>query len=472
MIAHRGILKEHASALSVAFHAADWLMIAMSWWFAYWAYFGNLALPARYSSTLVIGLLLAAWLFPRFSLYQAWRGVSLIDEIRTVSMAWGAVLLGLMVFAFATKTSANYSRGWFSIWGLFGWGGLILGRVLLRGFLRLLRRRGFNQRRVVIVGSSGFGQRVAERIRTAPWMGLQVVGCFGNGDGAGHENGADLCAPYRGGIGDLAAYVANESIDQVWVAMPLRDEDKVRQVLHELRHSTVDIRFVPDFFGMRLLNHSVMDIAGLPVLNLSVSPMTGMSRLLKAVEDRVLSALILLLISPVLVLIALSVKVTSPGPVLFKQLRYGWDGRPIKVYKFRTMVVHDEERGQVTQATRSDPRVTRLGAFLRRSSLDELPQFYNVLQGRMSIVGPRPHAVAHNEHYKDLVDGYMQRHKVKPGITGWAQVNGWRGETDTLEKMQKRVEYDLFYIENWSLWFDLKIIFLTIFKGFMSKNAY
>ena len=200
--------------------------------------------------------------------------------------------------------------------------------------------------------------------------------------------------------------------------------------------------------------------------------MEGVNRFIKAAEDRILATLILVAISPLMLFIALGVKLSSPGPVLFKQKRHGWDGKPIKVYKFRTMRVHEEEEGKITQARRSDPRVTPFGAFLRRTSLDELPQFFNVLQGRMSIVGPRPHAVEHNEFYKEQVEAYMQRHRVKPGITGWAQINGWRGETDTLEKMRKRVEYDLYYIENWSLWFDLKIIFLTLFKGFVNKNAY
>ncbi|MEK7357424.1 MAG: exopolysaccharide biosynthesis polyprenyl glycosylphosphotransferase, partial [Bdellovibrionota bacterium] len=194
--------------------------------------------------------------------------------------------------------------------------------------------------------------------------------------------------------------------------------------------------------------------------------------LIKEAEDRILAAIILVLISPLLLVIAIALRLDSKGPVLFKQRRHGWDGKIINVYKFRSMVIHEEEDGQLTQATRNDARVTRIGAFLRRTSLDELPQFYNVLQGRMSIVGPRPHAMAHNEFYKDQVEHYFQRLKVKPGITGWAQVNGWRGETDTLEKMQKRVEYDLYYIQNWSLWFDLKIIALTVFRGFVHDRAY
>ncbi len=246
----------------------------------------------------------------------------------------------------------------------------------------------------------------------------------------------------------------------------------MREILTMLRHCTLKIRLVPDIFGFQLLNYSMSEIAGIPVLDINASPMEGINRLIKAIEDRVLALVILVLISPLVLVIAIMVKLSSPGPVLFKQKRHGWDGKPINVYKFRTMVVHEDVEGQVTQASKNDKRVTRIGAFLRRTSLDELPQFYNVLQGRMSIVGPRPHAMAHNELYKDQVEAYMQRHRVKPGITGWAQINGWRGETDTLDKMQRRVEYDLYYIENWSLWLDLKIIFLTIFKGFVHKNAY
>jgi putative colanic acid biosynthesis UDP-glucose lipid carrier transferase len=214
------------------------------------------------------------------------------------------------------------------------------------------------------------------------------------------------------------------------------------------------------------------EVAGHYAIDLSVSPMSGMSRFVKRSEDIIIGTLISIMILPVCLGIALAIKLTSPGPILFKQHREGSNGRRFKVYKFRSMRVHQEEAGQVTQAKKNDSRITPIGAFLRRTSLDELPQFYNVLQGRMSIVGPRPHALAHNEQYKELVESYMRRHKVKPGITGWAQVNGLRGETDTLQKMQRRVEYDLWYIDNWSLWLDLKIIVLTVFKGFINKNAY
>lgn len=246
----------------------------------------------------------------------------------------------------------------------------------------------------------------------------------------------------------------------------------MRQILVSLRHCTADIRMVPDIFGFSLLNHSLGEVAGIPVINLSSTPMVGVNRVVKAIEDRVIASIILLLISPLMICVALGIKLTSAGPVFFRQERLGYDGRVFRVWKFRSMKVHQEREGKVTQAKKNDSRITPFGAFLRRTSLDELPQFFNVLDGSMSIVGPRPHAVAHNEEYKDLVDRYMRRHKVKPGITGWAQVNGFRGETDTLEKMEKRVEYDLYYIEHWSLLFDLKIIFMTIFKGFVNPNAY
>jgi putative colanic acid biosynthesis UDP-glucose lipid carrier transferase len=223
---------------------------------------------------------------------------------------------------------------------------------------------------------------------------------------------------------------------------------------------------------LKLVNHGVSEVVGVPMLDLSASPIIGGRRVLKALEDIFISALILILISPLLAAIAIAVKLTSPGPVLYRQKRHGWNGEEITVYKFRSMVVHHENGGGVTQAKKNDPRITPLGAFLRRTSLDELPQFINVIQGRMSIVGPRPHAVVHNEEYKELVPGYMLRHKVKPGITGWAQIHGLRGETDTLDKMKKRVEYDLYYIENLSIWMDLKIILATMFKGFVNESAY
>jgi putative colanic acid biosynthesis UDP-glucose lipid carrier transferase len=334
-----------------------------------------------------------------------------------------------------------------------------------------MRRQGLNHRHIVVVGAGTLGKNVARQLRDAQWVGYDLVAFWDDDPGLqGKEVAGIPVISCEEGCRQLEE--KKKYVDEIWLALPLRAEKRMQEILQLLRHSTVKIRLVPDIFGFRLLNHSISEVAGVPVLDLRASPMEGANRLIKAVEDRVLAFVILVLISPLLVIIALGVKFSSPGPVLFKQKRHGWDGKPITVYKFRTMEVHEEKDGQVTQAKKNDPRVTPFGGFLRRTSLDELPQFFNVLQGRMSIVGPRPHALAHNEMYKDQVEAYMQRHRVKPGITGWAQINGWRGETDTLDKMEKRVEYDLYYIENWSLWFDLKIIFITLFKGFVHQKAY
>jgi putative colanic acid biosynthesis UDP-glucose lipid carrier transferase len=235
--------------------------------------------------------------------------------------------------------------------------------------------------------------------------------------------------------------------------------------------TTVNIRLVPDIFGFNLLNHSITEIAGLPVIELTSSPMNTGNSFIKSIEDKVLASLILILISPIMLLVAIGVKMSSSGPVFFRQRRYGLSGESIWVWKFRSMTVCEDDAA-FKQATANDKRVTKFGAFIRRTSLDELPQFINVLQGQMSIVGPRPHPVKLNEEFRQLIPKYMLRHIVKPGITGWAQINGYRGETDTLNKMEQRIAYDLYYIDNWSLWFDLRIIFLTVFKGFIDKNAY
>lgn len=253
--------------------------------------------------------------------------------------------------------------------------------------------------------------------------------------------------------------------------MSMSDEIKLKGLVRKLTNTTCSVILIPDVFTFNILQSRIEEVNGVPVVPLFDTPMNGINMVFKRIEDLLIASLILILISPILILIALSVKLTSKGPVIFRQIRYGMDGKPIKVYKFRSMNVMENDEN-VKQATKNDTRVTKVGAFLRKTSLDELPQFFNVITGQMSIVGPRPHAVAHNELYRDLIEGYMLRHKVKPGITGWAQINGWRGETDTLDKMKMRVEYDLAYIREWSIWLDIKIIFLTVFKGFVNKSAY
>jgi putative colanic acid biosynthesis UDP-glucose lipid carrier transferase len=251
----------------------------------------------------------------------------------------------------------------------------------------------------------------------------------------------------------------------------MRAEKRLQQVVEALRDTTASVYFVPDVFAFSLLTASFTDLRGIPLISLWETPFFGINGWVKRLEDLVLASLILLVVSPVMLFIALGIRLSSPGPIIFKQRRYGLDGHEIIVYKFRTMKVW-EDGAQVPQATQNDQRVTAFGRLLRRTSLDELPQFFNVLQGTMSIVGPRPHAVAHNEYYRRLIPGYMLRHKVRPGLTGWAQINGWRGETETLDKMEKRVEFDLDYLRRWSLWFDLKIIGLTLWRGLTDIQAY
>jgi putative colanic acid biosynthesis UDP-glucose lipid carrier transferase len=452
---------------------SDAVAAAVTGLIAAWLYVGPVEGHTGYAIGLTIAVLLVLVVFPAFGVYRTWRGGSMGIELRRVTLAWATVLATLAVLAFLTKRGSEFSRAWFLIWFGLGWSFLTAGRIALRSGLRLLRSRGYNLRRIVIVRTADFGIELAQSIEAAPWTGLKPMALFCASPGACSTNPTLVGRVQQFDcIDSLPEFVERESIDQVWIALPLKEEETIRRVLYLLRHSTVDVSYVPDMSGLRLLNSSITEVAGFPVMSLSATRMEGMNELVKEIVDKVLAFLILLLVSPLMVLIAIGVKLSSPGPVFFRQRRLGAGGEEISVVKFRSMVVHTEEIGQVSQARRGDARVTPFGAFLRRTSLDELPQFFNVLSGSMSIVGPRPHAIEHNEHYKELVQKYMLRHKVKPGITGWAQINGYRGETDTLEKMAKRVEYDLHYIENWSLWLDLKIIGLTILRGFSDRSAY
>lgn len=297
-------------------------------------------------------------------------------------------------------------------------------------------------------------------------MGFKVLGIYDN-----DNSPLNSTIERRGDLCQLVEDAKSGRIDRVYIAMSMEQEKLIKDTVADLSDTTCSVMLIPDIFTFNILQSRSEEINGVPVVSLFDTPMSGINQVIKRIEDIILSIFILLFISPVLLLIAAMVKFTSSGPVIFKQRRYGMDGRAIEVWKFRSMSVM-EDGDKVVQAKKGDTRITSVGAFLRRTSLDELPQFVNVLKGDMSIVGPRPHAVAHNEQYRKLINGYMLRHKMKPGITGWAQINGWRGETDTLEKMQKRVEFDLDYIRNWSVWLDVKIVFLTIFKGFIHKSAY
>jgi len=277
--------------------------------------------------------------------------------------------------------------------------------------------------------------------------------------------------PTVGNLSALAEYVKTNGVDLIYVTLPMASQPRIINLLNQLRDTTASIYFVPDIFMFDLIQARVDTLNGIPVVAVCETPFYGFSGVIKTMSDFAIAALALIVTAPLMLVIAVGVKLSSPGPVLFRQHRYGLDGKQISVYKFRTMKVLEDGK-EVRQATKDDQRITPFGRFLRRSSLDELPQFVNVLQGRMSVVGPRPHAVAHNETYRKLIDGYMVRHKVKPGVTGWAQVNGFRGETDTVDKMQQRIAYDLAYLRNWSLRLDLVIILKTMLLMFRDKRAY
>lgn len=463
-MAYRGILKEHSSILSLMLRLLDALAIFSAGLLAHYFYLDAWVTPQNYIQAMSVAVIAAAWLFSQFDLYRTWRGASLVEEVRSITLAWLSVLLILFAFAFAMKMGQNFSRGWAGSWAVLGLICLVSFRVILRSVLRWIRRKGLNRRRIVIVGATDLGYEVAKRLERSPWTGLQLMGFFC--DAKREVDASDGAGPILGGLSDIGAYVADHTIDQVWITMPLKDEDKVRAVLDELRHAMVDIRFVPNIFGFRLLNHSVTEVAGLPVLNLSATPMHGVNRMVKAMEDRLLALVILLLISPIMLLLAVAVKLSSRGPVFYRQERIGWNGEAFNMLKFRSMPV-DVEKDGVSWGGAQNKTLTRFGAFIRKTSLDELPQFLNVLKGDMSIVGPRPERAVFVEQFKEEIPGYMQKHLVKAGITGWAQINGWRGDTD----LKKRIEYDLFYIENWSVWFDLKIIVMTFVKGFFDKHA-
>lgn len=391
--------------------------------------------------------------------YGSWRGQPFPRQAMRVVGGWLLAAAVLTMLGFLLKTSTSYSRLWFTYtMAISACLGIGL-RLLVFLALRRVRRSGRNLKQVVVVGPSNGQDASLPSALALREQGYAVAGIVS-------------CSESPDSLSRLPEKVVAAGAHEVWLMLPLSEGALIQSAVYALRHHVVSIRFMPQLNDLPLLNHQVSRVAGFYSIDLSVTPMDGMARIVKRAEDLVVGSAIFLMILPVCIVIALAIKLTSPGPVLFKQYRTGINGQRFKVYKFRSMVVHQESLGQVTQAKKGDTRITPIGAFLRRTSLDELPQFFNVLQGRMSIVGPRPHALAHNEYYKDLVESYMQRHQVKPGITGWAQVNGLRGETDTLEKMQARVEHDLWYIDNWSLWLDLKIIFLTVFKGFVNPNAY
>lgn len=398
--------------------------------------------------------------------YRRWRTSSIFAELRSVLTGCIILFIGLAVAGALFKVNQIFSRVMFGEWFLTWTGSLLFARALVRNALRVVRKRGGNIRKAVVVGAGNTSKSIAEAIAHEPGLGIRLLGLF---DDSKNRQQDEL--PVLGTTKEVLEYVNREKVDIVYISLPMRKEAKIRRLVGALSDSTASVYIAPDMFSYGLLLSGQTDyLGGTPTIALWESPFHGVSSIIKRLSDIVLSSMILFLISPLMLAIALAVKLSSRGPVFFVQWRYGLNGEPIRVFKFRTMRVM-ENGYEFVQAVRDDPRVTKVGAFLRKTSLDELPQFINVLLGTMSVVGPRPHAVAMNEEYRKLIAGYMLRHKIKPGITGLAQVNGFRGETDTVDKMEGRVRFDLEYIRKWSLLLDLIIIGKTI-KHCVTADAY
>jgi putative colanic acid biosynthesis UDP-glucose lipid carrier transferase len=412
---------------------------------------------------------LAFLMFPQFELYASWRGRSMPSLFSRLATSWGVVLLIGMVFSYLIHHAADLSRLWIFYWFVAGIVFLMGSRAVVYFVLNYLRGKGLNSKRVVIVGYGQTGREMHLRASQQNWYGYEVKAIH-VGDEETHEP-IDASIEKISTLDGIGEYVIKHQIHEIWITLPLSASPQLQKLQYLLRNALVDIRWVPDTLSMQILSHKVIHFLGLTAVELNQPVSGGVGGIVKDLFDKIFSFVVLVMLLPLFLVIAACIKLSSPGPVFFKQPRLGLNGKKFNVYKFRSMKLH-EEHGTVTQATQGDPRITRIGGFLRRTSLDELPQFINVLMGDMSVVGPRPHALQHNDLYKDKLEMYMLRHRVKPGITGWAQIHGLRGETDTVDKMARRVQFDLHYIQNWSFSMDVKIIVWTAFKGWTGNNAY
>ena len=416
-------------------------------------------------SDLMLSVLVVALTFPGRNRFKD----KLLNSGTDILSSWGVTLAILWLCGYATNSLHFFSKPvlltWVLVTPVLEWLAVATGRAILRHRAAQPGRR----QTAIVVGAGPLGVKVAHALQENREEGHDFVGWFD--DRADARVHADASASMLGTLKDVAPYALAHGIREVYITLPLGSQPRILKLLESVQGTTASIFFVPDVFGISIIQGRLQDMNGVPVVGICETPFTGTNELVKRVSDLVLASIIVVLTAPLMLAIAIGVKLSSPGPALFKQRRNGLDGSEIAVFKFRSMSTQDNG-SVVAQATKDDARITPFGAFLRRTSLDELPQFFNVLQGRMSIVGPRPHAVAHNEMYRELIRAYMVRHKVKPGITGWAQINGLRGETETVDKMKARVEFDLAYLRNWSLGLDLKIIVRTVRVAFFDRNAY
>jgi Undecaprenyl-phosphate glucose phosphotransferase len=460
-----------ACGLLLALDAAALIAMAVAAYLA-WLVEDSYSSITDYALPTAFGTLLAVNIFHRLGLYRpdiSWRPWWAVQRL---ALGWIAAIALLLAIGYLTKTSADYSRGWTLLWLGFGIAALLCLRALFFAQARRWRAQGRLRRGAAIVGTGPFAVALAARLDADSDGGARVVGVYSD---SADRVWASHASPYSGGLDELVDAVRNGAVDVVVLAASDPDSDRHLRTIERLTELPVDVHLCPGAIALRLPGCGATSLGGIPMLDVTQRPLRDWRCVAKDLEDCILGALILALIAPAMLAIAIAVKLDSPGPVFFRQRRYGFNHRQFEVLKFRTMRHELSDPLAESLTRRDDPRVTRLGALLRRWSLDELPQFINVLRGDMSIVGPRPHALAAKAGgilYQNAVQRYAARHRMKPGITGWAQVNGWRGATDTLRQIEQRVAHDLYYIENWSFAFDLKIILWTLFRGFGGRNAY
>lgn len=470
MVKAIGKAKSHQDFLALLYRLIDIGTIFFSLSLALYLY--NVAHNKDYFVISLIGLISYFLAAESLSLYRSWRSGYFKQVAFYTFSAWAISIISVLIFLFFSKSSVEYSRAVMAIWFIVTIGFLVGWRLIFKIFLLYIRTKGHNTRAVGIIGLNETSKALIQEIYAHPETGYRLKGVYFVKPKINLDDGLITFEnEYQDDIEEAIALARNDELEVIFIALPLVQEEIIKDLLLKFSDTNALVHIVPDMFVHSLINTPVLHIGNIQTVSVYDDPMQGHQAAIKRVEDIILSLSILCVIALPMLIIAIKLKLNSDASILFKQNRYGLNGKKISVWKFRTMTVSECD-DDVVQATKSDERVTPFGAFLRRTSLDELPQFINVLKGDMSVVGPRPHAISHNEAYRKQVDYYMLRHKVKPGITGWAQINGWRGETDSLKKMEMRVNYDLAYIRNWSLLMDIKIVFLTVIRGFTDKNAY
>jgi putative colanic acid biosynthesis UDP-glucose lipid carrier transferase len=466
----RSILQRRSSTSNAIQAGLDFVAVTGVAWYLIDYHIGFITPNYVIMLLLLLGAL--AVVYDHYAIYRS--NVGFAVKAFKLFKAWSATFGFLVVMAFLTKQSEQYSRLLVAQLFVVGYFAQLLLHLAIREVQKKFLTHPAQLENALIIGSGELASFLHKKISNNPWLGERVVGCvlIKAGDDWGKEGSENAQRlSILGNISDLDELVVRHSIRTVYFVTSMDGSEVIKDVYLKLLDKHISVNWVPDIFSLRLINHSVREISGIPVLTLSETPLMGMRLFLKNLEDKVLAFLFLLLAAPFLGAIAIAIKVDSPGPVFFRQERMGWSGEVFRIWKFRSMVVHQMEDGIVKQAEKNDPRKTRVGAFIRRTSLDELPQLFNVLMGEMSLVGPRPHAIQHDLQYSNGIAAYYARHNIKPGITGLAQVRGFRGETRDIEQMIQRVESDIEYINNWSLWLDFVILVRTLLV-FTGKRAY